>query len=151
MTARPQTSSHVARTQAVVDRLALLLVKLGDEVLARAELPLAEQAKLTGRQYLALVFLEREEPPSQQVLATLMDLAPAQTVTLVDELEALGHVKRSPDPADRRRTRVTVTARGRKALASADAVAAAVEREVFDTHAAEVLDVLQRGLRATTR
>lgn len=143
--------SHVGRTQAVVDRLGLLLVKLGEEVLARAEPRLAEQAKLTGRQYLALVILEREEPPSQQVLATLMDLAPAQMVALIDEFEALGHVERSRDPADRRRTRVTITARGRKALASGDEVAAAVEREVFGTHAAEVLDALQRGLGATSR
>lgn len=147
----PLEIGHVARTRAAVDRLGLLLVKLGEEVLARAEPRLAEQAELTGRQYMALVVLEREEPPSQQVLATLMGMAPAQTVALVDELEALGHVERSRDPADRRRTRVTLTARGRGALASGDEVAAAVEREVFGTHAAEVLDALQRGLGAATR
>jgi DNA-binding MarR family transcriptional regulator len=145
----PPEIGRLTRTRAVVDRLGLLLVKLGDEVLARAEPRLAEEAKLTSRQYLALVILEREEPPSQQVLATLMDMAPAQTVALIDELEALGHVERSRDPADRRRTRVVVTASGRQALASGDEATAAVERDVFGAHAAEVLDALQRGLGAT--
>lgn len=134
-----------------MDRLALLTVKLGEEVLARAQSRLEEQAGLTGRQYLALVILEREEPPSQQILATLMGMAPAQTVALVDELETLGHVARSRDPADRRRTRVTVSASGRKALASGDKVAATVEQEVFGTHAAQVHKVLRRSLNTTTR
>jgi len=78
-------------------------------------------------------------------------LAPAQMVALIDEFEALGHVERSRDPADRRRTRVTITARGRKALASGDEVAAVVEREVFGTHASEGARCTAARARAPAR
>jgi len=41
---------------------------------------------------------------------------------MVDELVALGYVRREPDPADARRKRVVLTARGHDALAQSAAV-----------------------------
>src|ERR1700754_4404938 len=43
---------------------------------------------------------------------------------IVDDLEALGYVKRKPDPADRRAKLVVPTARGRRQMAAADSIMA---------------------------
>jgi len=43
---------------------------------------------------------------------------------IVDDLEALGYVKRKPDPADRRAKLVVPTTRGRKQMEAADSIMA---------------------------
>jgi DNA-binding MarR family transcriptional regulator len=43
---------------------------------------------------------------------------------IIDDLEALGYVKRKPDPADRRAKLVVPTARGRRQMDAADAIMA---------------------------
>lgn len=48
--------------------------------------------------------------------------------TIVDELSALGYVRREPDPADRRAKRVVPTERGLDEIAKARAILAAIER-----------------------
>ncbi|MFA1544291.1 MarR family winged helix-turn-helix transcriptional regulator [Actinomadura monticuli] len=47
--------------------------------------------------------------------------------TIVDELAALGYVRREPDPADRRAKRVVPTERGLDEIAKARAILAAAE------------------------
>lgn len=53
---------------------------------------------------------------SQQALAEGLRVAPSVVVDMVDELEKLGAVERVPDPADRRRHAITLTARGTRLL-----------------------------------
>jgi DNA-binding MarR family transcriptional regulator len=53
---------------------------------------------------------------------------------LVDELEALGHVRRRPDPRDRRSKLVVLTQRGRDVQRQADRILAAIEAR----HAARI-------------
>ncbi|MGH3243556.1 MAG: MarR family winged helix-turn-helix transcriptional regulator [Spirillospora sp.] len=48
--------------------------------------------------------------------------------TIVDELVALGYVRREPDPADRRAKRVVPTERGLDEIARARAILASIER-----------------------
>lgn len=48
--------------------------------------------------------------------------------TIVDELVALGYVRREPDPADRRAKRVVPTEHGLDEIAKARAILAAIER-----------------------
>ncbi|MBG0816515.1 winged helix-turn-helix transcriptional regulator [Planomonospora sp. ID82291] len=48
--------------------------------------------------------------------------------TIVDELVALGYVRREPDPADRRAKLVVFTDRGRDEVAKARAILAAIEQ-----------------------
>ena len=74
------------------------MVKLGNEVAARAEDPLAGLG-LSGRQYMALAMLGSDEPSSQLELARLCGLLPAQVVPVVDELERRGLVERQRDEA----------------------------------------------------
>jgi DNA-binding MarR family transcriptional regulator len=114
----------------VADRPALLMHKLGNEVLRRAEAPLDEMG-LSGREYMTLAVLDSDAPRSQAELAALCGLLPAQVVAVVDELERDGLAERTRDDVDRRRSVVRITAKGRRLLAKADALAARIEDELL--------------------
>ncbi len=133
----------------VADRPALLLHKLGNEVLRRAEEPLAAMG-LSGREYVTLAVLDSDAPSSQAELAALCGLLPAQLVPVIDELERDGLAERTRDEADRRRSVVRTTAKGRRLLARADALAARIEDELLGHLDAEqrarLHDVLRQAL-----
>jgi DNA-binding MarR family transcriptional regulator len=114
----------------VADRPALLMHKLGNEVLRRAEGPLDEMG-LSGREYVILAVLDSDAPRSQAELAALCGLLPAQVVAVVDELERDELAERRRDDVDRRRSVVRMTAKGRRLLAHADALAARIEDELL--------------------
>ncbi|KXO93975.1 MarR family winged helix-turn-helix transcriptional regulator [Tsukamurella pseudospumae] len=66
------------------------------------------------RALIALLDLERAgESATPGVLAGELGLSSAACTALVDRLAAAGLVGRAPDPADRRRVRLTVTDRAR--------------------------------------
>ena len=98
--------------------------------LARAEDPLAEIG-LSGRQYMVLAVLSGDTPPSQQELAGLCGLLPAQVVPVIDELERRGLVARQRSEADRRRSVVSLTPEGAEILAKADELAQSIEGTLF--------------------
>ena len=99
----------------VTERPALLLVKLADDLMARAEDPLAAMG-LSGRQYTVLAILSADAPPSQLELAGMCGLLPAQIVPVIDELERRGFVARQRSESDRRRSVVTLTEAGAEIL-----------------------------------
>jgi DNA-binding MarR family transcriptional regulator len=111
-------------------RPALLLSKLGNEVLARAEDPLAALG-ISPRQYNLLAVLDTDMPESQLELAQLCGLAPAQVVPVLDELEKRGLVERRRSDADRRRSVVRATEAGRALLAQADALGESIMDVLF--------------------
>jgi DNA-binding MarR family transcriptional regulator len=55
-------------------------------------------------------------PPRMADLAERLEVVPRAVTTLVDGLEASGKVRRVPDPANRRVTRIELTDDGRTAL-----------------------------------
>ncbi|MFF2652933.1 MarR family winged helix-turn-helix transcriptional regulator [Streptomyces sp. NPDC058045] len=57
-----------------------------------------------------------EAPPRMADLAHRLDVVPRAVTTLVDGLEASGSVRRVPDLANRRVTRIELTDEGRRAL-----------------------------------
>src|SRR3954462_1931736 len=129
----------------ITDRPALVLVKLGNEILARAEDPLAALG-LSGRQYLILAVLGTDAPPSQLELAGLCGLLPApvvpvlaglcgllraRVVPVLDELERRGLFARKRSEEDRRRSVVRLTPAGEESLAKADALARSIEETPF--------------------
>src|SRR4051794_19051928 len=103
-------------------RAALLLASAGDFLLEAADETLAPSG-LNGRGYTILSILQSDGPGTQQELARLLNKAPAIVVAAVDDLESRGLVQRTRDPADRRRSRVTVTEAGTTALDKADRLA----------------------------
>ncbi|GGT25400.1 MULTISPECIES: MarR family winged helix-turn-helix transcriptional regulator [Streptomyces] len=69
-----------------------------------------------------------EEPPRMADLAERLEVVPRAVTSLVDGLEAGGRVRRVPDPANRRVTRIELTDTGRATLrALRDARRAAAE------------------------
>src|SRR4051794_12884698 len=131
-------------------RTALLLVGAGSLLSAIGDDKLAASG-LDSREYSILSILDTDGPGSQQELARLLGKAPAIVVAAVDDLEARGLVQRTRDPADRRRTRVTLTKAGSRALARADELAARAFASLFEgldeSRLAQLEDLLARGLR----
>jgi DNA-binding MarR family transcriptional regulator len=141
--------------EGIATRPALLMHKLGEEVLAQAEGPLAEMG-LSGRQYVLLSVLDTDAPESQLELAHLCGLLPAQVVPVLDEMERRGLVERKRSEADRRRSVVRPTAKGRKLLARGDALGESIMDVLFGhlgpTARAELDEALSTALtRARTR
>ncbi|MGN9794551.1 MarR family winged helix-turn-helix transcriptional regulator [Streptomyces sp. OZ13] len=69
-----------------------------------------------------------EDPPRMADLAERLEVVPRAVTSLVDGLEAGGRVRRVPDPANRRVTRIELTDTGRATLrALRDARRAAAE------------------------
>lgn len=64
-------------------------------------------------------------------LARLAMLSPAGMTHRLDVLEKAGLVSRSPDPADRRSTRIVLTTKGRRCVLTAAEAHVAVERELI--------------------
>ena len=131
----------------ITDRPTLVLVKLGNEILARAEDPLAALG-LSGRQYLILAVLGADAPPSQLELAGLCGLLPAQVVPVLDELERRGLVARQRSEEDRRRSVVRLTPAGEDSLAKADELARSIEETLFGELDAGAREQLNGTLRA---
>ncbi len=67
----------------------------------------------------------------QQELCIAMHLDPNNCVLILNHMEDAGNVRRTRDPADRRRHIVEITDAGREALARADAALNTVEDEVL--------------------
>jgi len=96
------TSAHVASDLRVV------LGQLARRLRAEHRFPLSHGAVL-GR-------LDREGPQSVSDLAVAERVRPQSMAQTVADLEADGFVSRSPDPDDRRRALVALTAEGLEAL-----------------------------------
>jgi DNA-binding MarR family transcriptional regulator len=88
----------------------------------------------------------RNRVVAQQQLCVSMHLDPNNCVLLLNEMEAAGHVRRTRDPADRRRHIVEITDEGRGALARADAALNTVEDEVLGPLNAEERQTLRQLL-----
>jgi MarR family transcriptional regulator for hemolysin len=67
--------------------------------------------QVSRAQFLALAHLTALGPLSQRELSSLLSVAPATAVRLVDRMERDGWVTRQPDPGDRRVKRVVPTDR----------------------------------------
>ena len=132
------------RPRGITERPALLLVKVGNEIVQRAEDPLAALG-LSGRQYMVMAVLSSEMPPSQLELAGLCGLLPAQVVPVIDELERRGFVERRRSETDRRRSVVSLTAAGTEILERADALARSIVDELDPTARQAIVDALSRS------
>lgn len=90
-----------------------------DQALAAFNRSLEAEFRITGVQLAMLRIIEERAPVTLAELRAALILHPATLGQLVDRLATRGLVSRSPDPADRRRRRVMVTARGRRLLRAA--------------------------------
>lgn len=73
-----------------------------------------------------------ERPLALTALAEILDVSKQAVGQIVDEMDALGLVERSPDPSDRRAKLLSLTDRGRAARARALEVSAELESAIPD-------------------
>jgi DNA-binding MarR family transcriptional regulator len=80
-------------------------------------------------------------------LADRLHIAPRSATTVVDALEEVGLVARTPDPVDRRAVRVVLTEAGRGALERIGRIRHEVAQAYFGPLTPDDQDVLLRALR----
>jgi DNA-binding MarR family transcriptional regulator len=123
---------------------AQLLFAVQDELYRR--LAAAGYRDLRPRHGVVIAYLDEQGSRATE-LAALSGRHKQIVGRIVDELEALGYVTRSPDPADRRAKLVVPTARGRDVMRLSDQVMADIGRR----GAAAVGEDAYARFRATLR
>jgi DNA-binding MarR family transcriptional regulator len=128
-------------------RLGLLLRQAhrhASRTLADALAPLA----LTPRHFGVLLQLARDGVSTQRDLIAHTGSDKAGMTRTVEDLEALGHISRTPSAADRRVSEIRLTARGRAVFDQASALADTAGQALFgqfsDAELATVESVLAR-------
>jgi len=102
-----------------------------------------------GYHYRLLASLAEAGPSSQAELGRRSGIHLSDVVAALNELAADGYVRRSPDPADKRRNVVTLTDAGRSRLDVLEARVRAVQDEILaplDAREREQLTALLRRL-----
>lgn len=102
---------------------------------------------MTRAQWAVLARLERQPGITQNDLAYATDVEPITVGRLVDRLEEGGFVQRSPDPADRRVWRLSLTDKARPILAEIAAFRLELNRTMAESVDPETLAALTRGLK----
>lgn len=141
--------SDDSRVSPVGDRIGFLL-KRSWHRLAELTGPALAPLGIDGRDLAVLTMLARGAPPSQQEAAARLWIDRTTMVGLIDDLEAKGLVERSPDPADRRRNTVVLTAAGRRTLVAAAARTDEAEERFLAPLDGEDRERLRRILRTLT-
>ena len=107
-----------------------LLTKLGQaafESFAMKLEPLGLRPKHCG----ALALVESLKQPSQQSLGLALGVVPSAIVGVLDDLEGLGAISRTPDPDDRRRFRIELTVTGKGLLRDVTRLANELDAELL--------------------
>jgi DNA-binding MarR family transcriptional regulator len=102
----------------------------------------ARSIELHPTQLLALDHLLRGGPSSPGQLSDALDLSTGATTPLIDNLETLGHVRREPDPHDRRRSVLVLTDHARTESREAFRPLGKRFAGMLDHYSAEVLGII---------
>ncbi len=122
-----------------------LLTRLGAESRRRWARMLSERG-LTPHHYGVLMTLDDLRVTCQQRLSRAIGVDPRNAVPVVDHLQRRGLIKRTRDPADRRRHAIALTDEGRTAVAELRRSAEAIEREMLQGLTADERSALHRLL-----
>ncbi len=102
---------------------------------------------IDSRQYSIACLIREFGPQSQVALCDMLQVDRASMVKFVDRLESSGWVTREPHPGDRRQNAVTLTAKGRKGLKSADSMARSTESQCLQALSTDQRETLRQLLR----
>lgn len=126
----------------------VLLTRLAKQVYRRST---EDLLGMHMRLLMALSFLRDHANAPQQELAEALCMDANNVVLLLNELEDLGYVARKRDPDDRRRHRVQLTDKGRRAQTRAELAQETIEDEVLGALDAEERATLWRLLARALR
>ncbi|MGI9825103.1 MarR family winged helix-turn-helix transcriptional regulator [Agromyces sp. Marseille-Q5079] len=104
--------------------------------------------ELTSR-HVAVMFLIRDGVQTQRDLVVRLNTDKTGMVRMIDDLERLGHVSRTPSDRDRRVTILDLTSHGAQALRSAQHHTQAVADELFHAVGDDDLESLRSILTRT--
>ena len=102
--------------------------------------------RLKPRQLHVLRYLDASGAMSQTELADGVDVDPANLVEILDELEAVGLLRREIDADDRRRRRVSLTPAGSRKLRAGIRAADQADHDVLGTLEPQQLDTLRETM-----
>ena len=140
-----------ATTRLVRDACLCLHVQRAARMLARRFDEALRPFGLTNGQFSLMMSLNRPEPPNMGAVARLLGMDRTTLTAALKPLLRRRLVKLAADPADRRSRVMTLSPKGRKALASAVPIwkktHAAIEAQLPDRDP----DRLRRNLRAVSR
>lgn len=108
----------------------LLILRLARAAAWRLSHSLADSG-LRWTEFAVLHHLEAQGALAQRELATALRIQPSNIVALLDDLERRGLLTRAPDPRDRRRHRVQLTAKGLRAVTLAREATQRAEADVL--------------------
>jgi DNA-binding MarR family transcriptional regulator len=131
----------------LLDEPAYVLSLLGRAARAGAVDAVARAGGLRLGHVAVLAALEDFGPSSQRALGGRLRQDPSDVLRLLDDLQAKAYITREPDPEDRRRHRVTITVRGRRALAAAERAYRAEQDALLDGLSARERTQLHRLAR----
>lgn len=106
-----------------------------------------DTAKLTPTQWAALAVLKEEGAASQNALGRMTAMDPATIQGVIRRLEERGLITREPDPDDKRRTRLRLSAAGESVVAQMIAAGAGVSEATLAPLTPEEKQVFQDLLR----
>jgi DNA-binding MarR family transcriptional regulator len=127
-----------------------LLARVGAESRRMWARMLAEH-DLTPHHFGVLMTLDQTGTATQQQLSRAVGVDPRNAVPVIDALERRGLVERRPDPLDRRRHAVALTAAGRNAIGKLRRAGDEVEEQLLDGLTATERTALQRTLQKVLR
>lgn len=133
-------SSHLTDTSGY------MLSKLGQAVteqFAQRLRPIGIRPKHCG----LLAAIRNMPMTSQLALGQALNLVPSAIVTMIDDLEALGAIKRVADETDRRRYAIELTEKGAAMLQQATAIAQQVDDAILDPLGKGERDALRQLLK----
>lgn len=114
-------TAQSAGSMVLVTRLAKVVYKRSTEELLGMRL----------RHFIALIFLRDQRLAPQQGMCERLGMDANNLVLLLNEMEDAGHVRRTRDPADRRRHIVEITAAGERALEKAERAQESIEEDLL--------------------
>ncbi len=106
---------------------------------------------LTTTQYFVLAAIKPGETPPMGEISARTYLDNSTLTPIIDRLERDGWIERIADPADRRTTRIALTASGAERLPAARARGNAVEAAMRAELGDELIDLLTEGMRKVAR
>ncbi|HET6747875.1 MAG TPA: MarR family winged helix-turn-helix transcriptional regulator [Actinomycetes bacterium] len=143
--AKPSTRSELVRQDPGLGMLAArLLFAVQDELYRRLED--AGYRDLLPRHGIVIAYLDERGSRATE-LAALSGRHKQRVGRVVDELEALGYVTRTPDPADRRAKLVVPTPRGRAVMRLSDEVMDDIGRRGAQAVGADAYGQFRRTLQ----
>jgi DNA-binding MarR family transcriptional regulator len=116
--------------QLAAERLDIALCRASAAVARAADAHAGEHGLGIG-QHLVLKMLDAVGPCSQQTLSDELRIDRTVMVSVCDDLEKAGYVRRERNPRDRRSYAVTITDSGRQRLAEAEASILAFLEDTF--------------------